>query len=181
MPDVFEFTGPNPPGLDVLSAHETVLWKHPQHGWLRASKNGSFTPITEADAVRLKGPAPATPPTTMPGAPVVGAPTTETVPAVMPGAVGAGSVRANAGAPGSNLARGEEFARARREVSHQETLDRAKFAPQERADPMAGFGLMERSEVAKLVREGATQEQAVEVVRAKMKPPAAVQAEGLRQ
>lgn len=172
--DVFEFTGPNPPGLDILSKHDVVLWKHPQHGWLQASRNGSFTPLTEADVLRLKGPVPAATPSPTPTP--AGAPTAPTI-----GAAGAGNTAPNLGSRVSNVDRAEEYKRAGAEKSHQATLDKAKFAVPERADPMEGFGLMERSEVAKLVRGGMSEEQAIAEVRKRMPPPAATQAEGLKQ
>ena len=163
MSDVYEHTGDNPPGLDVLSKHDTVVWKHPQHGWLKAGKSGGFSPISEADVTRLKGPVPK--PSPSPGA--VGAPTT-----------GAGSSTANIH-KGMNLQqRYDERKRAKTEGEVQGTLDRAKFAPQERADPMAGLGLVERAEVARLVREGKSPEEAAAEVKRKT---AGAQAEALKQ
>lgn len=170
--EVYEHTGDNPPGLDILSKHENVVWKHPQHGWLKAARNGSFTPISEADVMRLKGPVPS--PTPTPGA--VGNPTAGAMPVT-----GAGSIDPNLGGQRSVADRAEERRRAGAEKSHQATMDKAKFAVPERVDPLAGLGLMERSEVARLVRGGMDQATAVAQVRKKMPPAAATQAEGLRQ
>lgn len=172
MADVYEHTGDNPPGLDVLSKHDVVLWKHPQHGWLKAEKNGGFTPMSEADATRLKGPVPS--PT--PGA------TPETAGALTApiGSTGAGSSTVNKAALGRGNPLTGESARARAEGEHQATMDRAKFAAPERADPMAGLGLVERSEVDRLVRGGMKPEEAVAQVKRKSRP-AAAQAEALKQ
>lgn len=171
MPDVYEHAGDNPPGLDVLSKHETVVWKHPQHGWLRASKNGSFTPIAEADVMRLRTPVPPPKPETA----VSAAPTVPT------GARGAGSSAPNLVSGMSVGERADERTRAKAEAGVQSAVDRAKFAAPERVDPLAGLGLAERAEVARLVREGKTQEEAAAVVKGKRAPAAGAQAEALRQ
>lgn len=165
MADVFQYEGQNPPGLDVLSKHRTVVWKHPQHGWLRADKNGSFTPLSEGAAKQLLGvTTPAQPTTTTPAAPT--------------GAVGAGSTKANITGGMSTTERAEERQRAKAEAGHQATLDRAQFVPETGPDPMAGLGLTERAKVQELVRGGMKIEDAVRKVR---KPAAATQAEGLAQ
>lgn len=163
--DVFEFVGDNPPGLDVISKHDVVLWKSPQYGWVKAQRNGSFIPISEAAALQLKGPVPAPTPT----------------PEAQLGVTGAGSTAVNKAQMRDPNARGSELARAKAESEHQATMDRAKFMPQEQADPMAGLGLTERAEVDRLVRGGAKLEDAVAEVRKKMPPPASTQAEALKQ
>lgn len=162
MADVFEYTGTNPPGLDILSKHETVIWKHPQHGWLRADRKGGFAPISESEVLRLQGPKPS-----------------PTPPASDLGAVGAGTTNLHAVTSPQELT--AERKRAAAEASHQATMDRAKFAPPERQDPLAGLSLMERSELARLIRGGASQEQALAEIKRKRVPPAAVQAEGLQK
>lgn len=177
MADVFEYKGTNPPGRDVTSQHDVVLWNHPQHGMLKAGPNGDFLPISVADANKLLGrPAPGagTAPSPTPGGPVAPA-GAETVPT---GAAGAGSTKMNpAGYRGKDWY--AEKARADAETSHQATMDRAKFAAPQRADPMAGLGLVERAKVQALVSKGIPVEEAVRQVRPR--PAAAVQAEALKE
>lgn len=175
MSDVFQYEGQNPPGLDVLSKHRTVVWKHPQHGWLRAEKNGSFTPLDAATAQRLLGTAPPPPSqptttttTTRPAAPAA---TAEPAPTV-----GAGTTKMNLTGTMDAVERSEEAKRARAEASHQATLDKARFTPESGPDPMAGLGLTERAKVQELVRGGMKVEEAVKKVR---KPTASEQAQAL--
>lgn len=171
MSDVFQYEGANPPGLDVLSKHGTVVWKHPQHGWLKAEKNGSFTPLDPGTAQRLLGAAPPPPPaetaaaTTSPTTTRPAAPTT-----------GAGTTRTTYTDRMSVTDRVEERDRAKAEAGHQAALDKARFMPQTGPDPMAGLGLTERAKVQELIRGGMTVEEAVKKVR---KPAASVQAEAL--
>jgi hypothetical protein len=172
--EVFEHTGPNPPGLDVLSKHEVVVWKHPQHGWLKADRNGSFTPLSELDVQKLRGPAlPAS------GAPTI--PTVSTTPPTTLPQVGAGSAKANIVGGMSQQKRGDERNRAKAEATHQATMDQAKFAAPEREDPLEGLGLSQRAAVAKLVRGGMPVEDAVAEVRKKTPPAADEQAKALQQ
>lgn len=163
MADVFEYTGANPPGLDILSRHEVVLWKHPQHGWLRAGRNGAFTPVSESEVLRMQGPKP----TPAPAA------------AGVLGATGAGTTNMRRASSPQELT--AERKRVGAEGSHQATMDKAKFMAPEREDPLAGLGLMERSELARLIRAGATQEQALAEIKRKRQPPAATQAQGLQR
>lgn len=72
----------------------------------------------------------------------------------------------------------DERSRVQAEDTHQATLDRAKFAAPERKDPMEGLGLSERAKVAALVREGMSQEEAINKVR--RPPSAATQREALK-
>ena len=159
--EVFEYTGPNPPGLDVISQHGTVLWKHPQHGWLKADRNGSFTPVAEAAALKMLSPVPA--PTPTPGPTV--------------GGVGAGTTTAVALPTMTPGQRREERIRAKKEGEVQGELTKAQFRPEERADPMAGLGIVERAQVDKLVKAGMAVEEAVKKVRPQA---ASSQAEALK-
>lgn len=164
----FRYTDQNPPPPEVMAKYDVVIWDSP-HGLLQVDRRGNFMPISEDAAMKILGPAAAPSPSPSPSP----TPETQAMPSM---------TESRAGQMSTAKERGAESRRAKAEQSHQETLDKAKFAAPTGPDPLEGLGLAERAKVEALIRGGMSPEEAIASVRGKPPSvPAAAQAGALRE